>query len=371
MEPSNQMSHVTQYRRPWWKGARQWWPLLVFTLISILAVLLYSNGGKYRVMSGTAERIVETIAPIETARIVRVNVIVGDRVHAGDVIAELDTSTIDAESAVLKEQIAQSRLESQLEQLTLERQFASARQQAEQALRDAQQQFKVDTVEHDALVEEIARLKPLFEQQLIPMETLVTKQASERVLAETLKLAPDNIRALIEDVERAKAQQASALARLAERKERLTSEIETINLLNIRRDAYTLRARQDGVIAQVDQRAGDVVEPGASIVSLLIDGPSSIVGFLPESNLSAIAIGTPANIYPTVSIRDTGVVAAHVVQISPAIYSLPERVSPIRGQVVRGRRVTLALDEEVLLVPGESVSIEMESSLFEPVSLED
>jgi HlyD family secretion protein len=371
MESKNNISHVTQYRRPWWKGARQWWPLLVFILISILAVLLYSNGGKYRVMSGTAERIVETIAPIETARIVSVHVLVGDRVHAGDIIAQLDTSLIDAESAVIKEQITQSRLESQLEQLTLERQFASARQQAEQALRDAQRQFQVETVEHEALLEEIARLEPLFEQQLISMEALVTKQASERVLREKLKSAPQNIRALIADVAQAKQQQESALTRLAERKEKLRSEVETVNYLNLRRDAYCLRAREDGVIAQVDHRAGDIVESGDTIASLLIDGPSSIVGFLPESNLSAIAVGTPANIYPSVSIRDTGVVSAHVVQISPAVYSLPERVSPIRGQIVRGRRVTLALDTQVQLVPGETVSIEMESSLFEPVSLED
>jgi HlyD family secretion protein len=371
MESKNNISHVTKYRRPWWKGARQWWPLLVFVTVSICAVLLYSNGGKYRVMSGTAERIVDTIAPLETARIVSINMEVGDRVKAGDVLAQLDTSIIDAESAVLKEHILQSRVESQLEQLTLERQFASALQEAEQALRDTEMAFKINTVKHEALLEEIARLEPLFNQQLIEMETLVAKKAEERILRETLRLAPTNIRAHQAEVARAKLQQTSALKRLAEMKIIVTAEEEAVNLLNIRKEGYTLRALQDGVISQVDLRAGDVVESGGTIASLLVDGPSRIVGFLPESNLSAIAIGTPANIYPSVSIRETGVVAAHVVQISPAVYSLPERVSPIRGQVVRGRRITLELDENVLLVPGETVSIELESSLFEPVSTED
>lgn len=371
MEPTDHISHVTQYRRPWWKGARQWWPLLVFVTVSVCAVLLYSNGGKYRVMSGTAERIVETIAPLEAARVVSVSMEVGDRVKAGDVIAQLDTSIIDAESAVLKERILQSRVESQLEQLTLERQFASAQQKAEQELRDAEIEFKINTVEHEALLEEIARLEPLLDQQLIKMEALVSKRADERLLRETLRLAPENIRAHQTEVERAKLQQVSALERLAEMKVMVTAEEEAVNLLNIRREGYTLRALQDGVISQVDRRAGDVVESGGAIASLLIDGPSRIVGFLPESNLSSIAIGTPANIYPSVSIRETGVVAAHVVQISPAVYSLPQRVSPIRGQVVRGRRITLALDDNVLLIPGETVSIELESSLFEPVSLED
>jgi len=375
MTTQNKISHVTQYRRPWWKGISQWWPLLVFVAFILIAVALYSNGGKYRVITGTAERVVETISPLETARIVKVHVKVGDRVEAGDIIAQLDTAIIDAESAVLKERIIQSRLESQLEQLTLERQFASAHQEAQQALRDAQMQFKIDTVEHDALVEEIARLEPLLQQQLIDAGVLVAKKARERVLREILTLSPDNIAALQAQVQRSELQKQSALARLKEMEALVDSNAEdqqeAVNLVNIRKDGYTLRALQSGVISEVEGHAGDVVEAGASIATILIDGPSRIVGFLTENNLSSVAIGTPANIYPTASVRDVGVVQAHVVQISPAVYSLPERVSPIRGQVVRGRRVILALEDEVQLVPGETVSIEIESSLFEPVSVTD
>jgi len=375
MTTQNKISHVTQYRRPWWKGISQWWPLLVFVAFILIAVALYSNGGKYRVITGTAERVVETISPLETARIVKVHVKVGDRVEAGDIIAQLDTAIIDAESAVLKERIIQSRLESQLEQLTLERQFASAHQEAQQALRDAQMQFKIDTVEHDALVEEIARLEPLLQQQLIDAGVLVAKKARERVLREILTLSPDNIAALQAQVQRSELQKQSALARLKEMEALVDSNAEdqqeAVNLVNIRKDGYTLRALQSGVISEVEGHAGDVVEAGASIATILIDGPSRIVGFLTENNLSSVAIGTPANIYPTASVRDVGVVQAHVVQVSPAVYSLPERVSPIRGQVVRGRRVILALEDEVQLVPGETVSIEIESSLFEPVSVTD
>ena len=60
MANSDEELHVTQYRRPWWRGVGQHWPLLVFVSVLLLAVFLYSKGGKYRVMTGTAERIVET-----------------------------------------------------------------------------------------------------------------------------------------------------------------------------------------------------------------------------------------------------------------------------------------------------------------------
>jgi len=247
MDDTKKVSHVTQYRRPWWKGARQWWPLLVFIGFTVLAVVLYSNGGQYRVMSGTAERIVETIAPLETARVVSVEVKVGDRVKAGDIIAQLDTSIIDAESAVLKERIVQSRLESQLEQLTLERQFSSALQKAEQELRNADMQFKIDTIEHKALLEEISRLEPLLKQQLINAEALVAKRSRELVLREVLKLSPGNLSALRDEVKRARLQRESALQRLEEMKTIVSStttdeEEGAVNLINIRRKGYTLRA---------------------------------------------------------------------------------------------------------------------------------
>ncbi|MDF1859072.1 MAG: biotin/lipoyl-binding protein [Verrucomicrobiales bacterium] len=375
MAHSDEENHVTVYQRPWWMGVRQYWPLLVFVFFIVLAAFLYANGGKYRVMTGTAERIVENIAPLESARIESIHVKVGDRVKAGDIIAQLDTGIIDAENAVQKERIVRASLEAKLEQLTLERQFSSALQEAEQALREAKMDLRLNAVEHDALVKEIARLEPLQEKRLVSAESLAAKQARESVLRETLKLMPDHIEALAADVERAKEQQATALARMDEMKANTASATdaqgEAIKLLNIRRDGYTLRAKQEGVVAEIDGQPGDVVEPGGTIASLLIQGPIRVVGFLPESDLSAVAIGTPANIYPTVSLRETGVISGRVAQVSPAVYSLPERASPIRGQVVRGRRVVLDLDEVVNLIPGETVSIEIESSLFTPISLTD
>ena len=186
---------------------------------------------------------------------------------------------------------------------------------------------------------------------------------------------PDHIEALASDVELAKEQKATAMARMKEIAEAMSNATDAeggaLKLLNTRRDSFTLRAKQEGVVAQVDSQPGDVVEPGGTIASLLIQGPIRVVGFLPESDLSVVAIGTPANIYPTVSLQKTGVIRGRVAQVSPAVYSLPERASPIRGQIVRGRRVVLELDEEPNLIPGETVSIEIQSSLFRPVPQAD
>lgn len=363
MDSTQKVSHVAKYKRPWWKGIRQFWPLLFFTFFICLAVFLYSKGGKYRVMTGTAERVIERVAPLESARVVSVEVQVGDVVKAGDVIAQLDTSIIDAESAVLKERIMQARLEAKLEQLTLERQFAKALQEAEQSLRQAELEFNVNQIEYSALSKEVARMEPLLAQQLIDAGTLASMKSRETVLQEILKLGPGNIDALKEQVQHAKDQQQAALQRLQEinnfASATIEDEEEAVALINIRRDGYTLRAQQDGVIADVESRAGDVVNSGDAIASVLVDGPVRIVGFLPESNLSDMKIGTTASIYPSVSLRTSGIIPAHVAQVSPAVYSLPERASPVRGQLMRGRRVVFELDEQRALVPGETVSIEI------------
>ena len=373
MAKSDGEIHVTRYRRPLWKGLFQYWALLVVVFFLCLATFLYTKGGKHRVMTGTAERIVENVAPLESARVESIHVKVGDHVKAGDIVAQLDTSIVDAENAVQKERIMRARLEAQLERLTLERQFSIALQDAEQALREAELELRLSSVEHQALVKEIERLRPLLEKKLIPAESFAAKQARESVLQETLELMPNHIKALVADVERAKEQKASALARMNEMAENMTdasdAQGEALNLLNIRRDSYTLRAQQEGVVASIDRQPGDVVDPGGSIASLLIKGPMRVVGFLPESDLSTVAVGTPANIYPTVSLKDTGVIPGRVAQISPAVYSLPERASPIRGQIVRGRRVVLELDVEANLIPGETVSIEIASHLFKSISL--
>ena len=373
MSEQGKITHVTKYRRPWWKLSRNWWPLIVFIVVAGVAVFLYNQGGQYRLMFGTANRVIESVSPLETARVRELAVELGDRVKAGDIIAQLETAIIDAEGAVLRQQIEQSSLETRLEQLTLERQFASSLQEAEQALREADMEYKLSKVEHAALVEEIKRMEPLFNQQLIQAELFVTKKAREEVLGESLKLMSPNLKALKAEVTRAEVQKASAMARLREMNEAVSAEKanETINLLEARRDRYTLRARHDGVVSRIDHQAGDVVQTGVPIVSILVDGPIRIVGFLSESNISPIAIGARANIYPTVSMDKVGVISARVAQISPAVYSLPGRASPIRGQAVRGRRIIFDLEEQVALVPGETVSIEIEGSRFSSALIEN
>ena len=73
-------------------------------------------------MSGTVESLREQAAPLETARLKAVHVIVGQEVRAGQLLVEMDTSILDAELV--------------MEKLQEDRRFASAMADVETALQD-------------------------------------------------------------------------------------------------------------------------------------------------------------------------------------------------------------------------------------------
>ena len=354
-------SHVINYRRPWWRTARSWWPLLVVVFFGWLSVFLSERGGTYHVMGGTVERVFERVAPLESGRVTQVYVEVGDPVKAGDVIAQLDTRILDAEVAALHERMVHSRMQARLNALTLERQFANAVHEAESTLSDAEFAQKYAEVDQGLVEKEIQGMEALFQGPLIEARTLTAMKLRDRALKEQLKIAPGRLAVLKAEVTRAQEQQRHAQELLAAVEVLVSkaNEETAVAHLNARKEGYTLRAFQNGTVAERRYQPGEVVPAGESIASLLIDGPRRIIGFLPESNRREIRVGTNARILPSVSLGNSGIISAHVVQISPAVESLPEQLSPIRGQVLRGRRVTFMLDERVDLTPGERVSIEL------------
>ena len=111
-------------------------------------------------------------------------------------------------------------------------------------------------------------------------------------------------------------------------------------------------------MSRIASEAGDVVQGGVSILTVVSKKPGQVVGFLPESNARHLAVGMKA--YLTRTIDGGPVVSAHIVALTPEILGLPNRVNPFPNQSFRGRRVILTPDEPNDFLPGESVSIELD-----------
>jgi multidrug resistance efflux pump len=355
------------HRHPavWWSRVKDRWPFAVWLLAIVAAVFLFFHGGQFGGMSGVVQVVREDVGPLETARLKAIHVTVGQRVKKGDALATMDTTILDTEMAI--------------EKLQIERQFALAVSRGESDLRDLQIRQAESGGELEVLNTEVTRLDELLAKHLIDAQTVANLRARQQALTRAMEFYPEMIKTLEGDLGRMRARQGAIYASLtsdtnivSELPGELRTEIEAgrnrLGLLDLRRDAYVLRAGADGTVSEFFHEPGDVISAGMPIMTVVIDSVAQVVGFLPEANARDVSVGTIAYLKST-SGRGV-IVAAKVAALLPDIATLPTRVSPFPSQVYRGRRVVLVPTEPNDFLPGESVSIELQqpwlSSFFAP-----
>ena len=69
--------HARRHPRVWWSRFKIRWPLVCWLLAVAAVVYLYYHGGRFSGMSGTVQAVRDLAAPLETARLRDVRVIVG------------------------------------------------------------------------------------------------------------------------------------------------------------------------------------------------------------------------------------------------------------------------------------------------------
>lgn len=336
----------------WKSRAKRCWPACVWLVAVGLGTILYFHGGQFGGMSGTVEVVREEIAPLETARLLSLKVEPGQHIKAGDEVAEMDASVLDAEMAV--------------ERLQMDRQFGEAVSRAEADLRDARIRQAETKGELEVLDVEVERMNSLLAKQLIDAQTVARSRARQKALSEAVTFYPDMIRRLEEDLARTRKRLKELDAQMdgtrGDKASAGESGRDRLGLLDLRRRSYTLRSSTDGVVSRINNEVGDVVQAGASVVSVVAEGAQRIIGFLPEYNARAVREGMTA--YVTRSTGGGGVVEARVVALVPEIVALPTRVNPTPSQSLRGRRVILVPSEPGDFLPGEGVAIYFERPLL-------
>ncbi len=123
----------------------------------------------------------------------------------------------------------------------------------------------------------------------------------------------------------------------------------------MQRESYTLRANSDAIVSRIFCEPGSVVRRGESVVLLVSDRSDLVVGFLPEVYLTELQEGD--RVYVQRKSKRGSKVEATVTTISPEIRALPGRISPIKNQPIRGRRVMVTLGRDDSFIPSETVRI--------------
>ncbi len=357
-------------RHAQWRHLRNHWPTLVWFVAALISVYLCFGTSQLGSMTGVVETMIEPVAPLDTARLISIEVQPGQHVVAGQILARMDTSLLDARLATEDARLLEAEgtmAGYQQSMLQLIRRFDDAIQGSVATLAESEQSHGRERAELRELKKELTRLEGLRERQLVGEAQLSALRPQiagrEEFLAGYASIKEIHLLRL-HDAQQGKAQLFETLGlddsqdvtvRLAQKMEDHTKVLQSSHDRRmLQKENYTLRAAHDGIVSRIYGRPGDVIRAGEQIMRLVSDRSEFIQGFLPEEYVSVLHIGQKARV-----IRQTGGAEylAKVTSIAPEIQALPSRVSPILNQPLRGRRIMLTLEGEHDLIPGETVTI--------------
>ncbi len=278
--------------------------------VPILGGLLAPCAPPAPLAAGYVEGEYVLIAPIETARLDKVNVERGDRVTAGEALAEMDKR--DAEIAVAQAKANLAQAESQLANLlegkrpeeiaAIEASLNSAKAQAEEAERVLKRQA-------DLLSRGISAQASFDDAQT------AVRMAKAKVAELEANLAVAKLPARENEIEAAKAGKKQAEAALDNAQWRLDNRILTTS--------------KDGTVYDIIRRPGELAGPQAPVISVLPDGAVKLKVYVGERQVSEFRTGMTLEVHcdncPQGMTATVSYVATDPEFTPPVIYSLENR----------------------------------------------
>lgn len=342
----------------------RYWTLLFWFAACGLTAWLFTLGGSYDQLNGTVDFKLESVASLEGAQIAQILVTVDQHVTKGTPVAQMDTSLIDQEIEALKQEL-------EIEHLERQRRFKQMVQNLRSDILQTELQQTQDKAELEVLNKELVRLESLLTQRLIEREVVIRQKARVAVLQKNLEELPKITAAYKQDLEEAEVLYQESLKADSSAKD--SSVSKQIELLNNRREHYTLRAANDGIVAQLFHQRGEIIAAGETVLKLIIKQTSpegkptkTVRGFLPEKFAHYAEMGTQATVYSPKNPENP--IKMQITSVTPHLLSVPDQASALPNSVQRGRFVLLTplpgepvepIDE---LLHGESVIIRMKPS---------
>lgn len=373
-ESKLKQSKLQRHPRLIWRRFVRLWPFAAWLLILGVVIWLYAGTVRYGSITGVVETVAEEVAPIETTRLLSLDVSLGQQVVAGDVIARMDTSLLDATLAVEEASaldVAQNITQYQESILRMARQFEQAISDNQADYLQEKRQESEVAAELVELQKELKRRERLLERKLIREEDVNILRPQIAALETSAKAYPEIVEAYRQRVEVARKEYVDMRTWLeleegedisaAIRRKRQASQVileSATQHRKIQREGYVLKASCDGEVSRVFHSPGEVIAAGDPVVRIVSRRAEYVVGFLQESQLADIQPGQKVKIWGK-GARQTMQTHGIVQSIAPEVQGLPGRLSPLGG-AVRGRRMMLRFIEPHRFIPGQTVEILIE-----------
>ncbi len=338
---ANKKTHPKRHPSVLWSRIKFRWPFLIWLPAAVATVWLYTlTEGSLR-FNGVVESVHEMVGPLESGRLMSLNVELGQRVVAGQILAELDPSLLEAQMEV--------------ERMRIERQFEDAMQRDRSELRAALRSRSEAEAELGVLNRELERLERMLERRLIDGSETLRYRIRRDFLAEQLEQMAAPIEELTTSLSEMESRRARMLQALAGGVNDEIKEDGALGWLELRRREYALRANRDGVVVEIAARPGDVVQEGEPFIKILSDCERRVIGYLPEWYSGRVEAGQAVDILPADGgVHSTG----RILAISPNVAQIPEEIAPLDAR--QARRVywlVIEVENDRGLVPGESVKV--------------
>lgn len=326
-------------------------------LIWLLAVLgfltIWKDLGAKLMFSGVVTTRTHPINTIETARVAKVPVVLGQHVAPGDVVVELDTSVlqgeIDAEVQAQAETIAEHRLEIS----RAERSFQQVLFEAEVELRDLAIQRAAEEAELASIQQELTRLKPLVESKLADPLSVADLRSRADALTKGLEQYPAAEKARADYMDWARKELEASKAEHAVAPD--PNNAPAARALRARLPLFTLNAPVSGVITNITVSAGEGVREGDTLLTLVENTSGLISGFLHEDIVNDVKVGQ--DLWAFIDPQEKEYVPVKVSALGPNIIDIPTAQSLFPGRMIRGRPVLLEIQGNHTLLPGQRVTM--------------
>ena len=341
-------------------------PWIVFAATILISWLLYSHGNQPGQAMGFAEGEEIAIGTTQTGRVISISVEPGQEVKAGQIMAKLDASTIDAEIAILEAELEESRIGGQSTLLKDTEALDSEVQRAQLAVAREKTGLKSAQAELEVLTAERTRLRELVTKNLATGEDLASldlryatlvREVSERPI--TLKLLQEQLRKVRSRADTREQTEKDPLVQAIQSS--VDVKVKRLDFLKLQREALMLRAPVAGTVTAIHGLVGEVVTPGEPVVGLVGLQSSRVIACLSEDDALSIERGHQASLW--VRGRETQKLTGHVVSLGPLVDEVPLRCRQAAGRPAWGRHVTIQLDNQQTLIPGQSLGVKFDLSI--------
>jgi len=315
----------------------------------------YMYQGKAAMFKGIAEASETTIAVPTATEIVKVHVMPGQEIHAGDTIVELNRPDLTIRMNELTRELDAIEGRSNLNSAEIDQKVAEIKSNLETRRLTLSEEIRNLETEYQKNKEIAAKLKSLSNSKAGGGENDAMAMRIKS-LKDELALATKNANSQIALLRGSSKLQKSSGKNEAENLKKELAELQK------QQDELVQIAKEDWVVGDVNVHDGEKISSFSPIVTLTHKSPTLVRGYINEQIYQNMEVGETVMVS---NLSGKGnVIEGEVVGLSSRIVAFPNRMWKMPEMPVYGREVIIKIPENNSFLLGEMVTISEKVSLL-------